>query len=286
MNKTAGPEAASLRWQVCGRAILGRREVQEDAFDVGMIGRDGEERWLLVVADGMGGHAAGEHASNLAARAFRAEFESTSGSVPQRLDAALRHANDEIARAIMQEPRFAGMGCTLVAAHLSRDGLHWISVGDSPLWRWRDGELHRLNQDHSMRALLKEEVARGRMLPREAETHANRNALISAVAGDEIAQVDLSAVPQPLRQGDVVLLASDGLLTLSEDEIAAAIGEAARPRGSGAGAAAVVDTLLAEVERRNLRRQDNCTIVAAVWPAPSFLSSVRGWLAMGWGRQR
>jgi PPM family protein phosphatase len=262
------------RWDIDGHAIIGARKLQEDCFDFGPLAAPDGQHWLLIVADGMGGHAAGEHASATAVRAFRAAFEETAGSVAQRLEAALHRANEGIARAVAEQPDFAGMGCTLVAAHVSPRGLSWISVGDSPLWLWRGGRLRRLNEDHSMRALLRDEVARGRLAPDEAENHPDRNALLSAVAGEEMARIDLSPAPLPLQEGDLVLLATDGLLTLEESQIAGTI-RAAPPRSEQ-----VVRALLGAVERRAARRQENCTVLTALWPRRDRLAPLRSLFAI------
>ena len=75
------------------------------------------------------------------------------------------------------------MGCTLLAVVLAQEGLYWISVGDSPLWLWRAGRLHRLNQDHAYRSILAHRVHEGEMSADDAARHPDRNALISAVTG-------------------------------------------------------------------------------------------------------
>ena len=112
------------------------------------------------------------------------------------------------------------MGSTVVAAVISQHGLDWISVGDSPLWLFRDGTLHRLNADHSMAPVLANLVAVGRMTEEEAATDSNRHALRSAVMGDEIHLIDVSSQPVAIRKSDRLLLASDGVMTLEDEEIA------------------------------------------------------------------
>ena len=99
------------------------------------------------------------------------------------------------------------MGTTLVAAYLSEAGIAWISVGDSPLWLFRGRQLMRLNEDHSLRQ-MKREGAR-----------VSGNMLMSAVTGEPIPIVDCRPDPIEVRKGDLILLASDGVLTLSEPEI-------------------------------------------------------------------
>src|SRR5438445_348320 len=84
------------------------------------------------------------------------------------------------------------------AAHLDAISLHWVSVGDSPLFLVRDSRLCRVNEDHTMRAVLELEVEQGRLRPEAAASDPRRNALLSAVTGDELGQIDLSADPHKL----------------------------------------------------------------------------------------
>ena len=113
-----------------------------------------------------------------------------------------------------------GMGSTLVAAVISPRGLEWISVGDSPMWLFREGRLRRLNADHSMASVFEDLVVAGRMTAEEAATDPKRHALRSAVMGDEIHLLDVSSQPVAVKKGDRLLLASDGLMTLDDGEIA------------------------------------------------------------------
>lgn len=180
---------------------------------------------LLVLADGMGGERAGSHASTLAVRGFIEIYDTVSAdTIPERLEQTLVAVNKRMALEVATDPgNLAGMGCTLLAVVLDRDGLYWISVGDSPLWLWRRGRLQRLNQDHAYRSVLASQVAAGEISAAEAAQHPDRNALISAVTGEDLSLVDLSPHAHSLKDGDQILLASDGLLTLDEAEIAVAL---------------------------------------------------------------
>ncbi len=212
MNRLEGRFAAGQ--------IPGGREYQED--DYGLIERgdadeDGGE--VLVLADGMGGHVSGDTASRAVVKTFVETYPGTDGPITDRLRACLAAANDALADATSENPQMKGMGSTVVAAVISRDGIDWISVGDSPLWLFRDGRLRRLNADHSMAPVLASLVAAGRMTAEQAATDSKRHALRSAVMGDEIHLVDVSSQPVAVRKTDRLLLASDGLLTLEDEEI-------------------------------------------------------------------
>ncbi len=210
-----------LDGRFAAQQIPGGREYQED--DYGLIepgdpDADGSE--VLLIADGMGGHVSGDTASRTVVKTFVETYHRTDGPVPDRLRACLNAANDALAEAIKENPELEGMGSTVVVAVVSQHGLDWISVGDSPLWLFRGGKLRRLNADHSMAPVLANLVAVGRMTEEEAATDPKRHALRSAVMGDEIHMIDVSSQPVAIRESDRLLLASDGLMTLEDEEIA------------------------------------------------------------------
>jgi protein phosphatase len=200
----------------------------------------------------MGGHAAGAVASRIAVDTFVPAFmakRAEGASLDRALQSSLDAANAQIAKGQQDAPETSGMGTTLIAAHVSSVGLAWISVGDSPLWLFRRGRIDRLNEDHSFR----QAAAQG--------ARAIANMLQSVLNGEPIALIDCRAKPVPLRKSDVVILASDGLLTLTEQEIAGTI----RDTGGG-GAESVARTLLKAVEDRAKSNQDNCTVLVASAP--------------------
>ena len=150
-SSRAAADAVPMRLPHAGGQLLGRRELQEDelGFIDGPTLDPGSQHPVVIVADGMGGHASGELASRLAVRAF-IEAYGTEGRPADQLRAALDRANQAIDDAIRDNLSLDGMGTTLVAAAVTADGLEWISVGDSPLYLCRGGRLKRLNEDHSM----------------------------------------------------------------------------------------------------------------------------------------
>lgn len=235
---------------IFGAAIQGRRRAQEDAFRSKWLAAD--RAWLLVLADGMGGHAAGDVASRMTVDSFIAAFadvRSAQRPLDEAFRSALERANSRLASAQKDSPELAGMGSTLVAAHLSPDGLAWISVGDSPLWLLRDGRLNRLNADHSLRAAV------------AAGAGTAGNLLLSALNGQAIELIDCHAEPLALQSRDLVMLASDGLLTLAESEIAASARQ-----NAGRGPETIAGAILKAVEDRRKSNQDNCAIIVAAVP--------------------
>ena len=243
---------------LAGARIVGRRPYQEDEFRIADYRGQPEEPCaaLILVADGMGGHLGGAKASRLAAEAFPARFAETSGSLAERLRAGLDQANHAIRTGAADASR--GMGCTVVGAAIAGGALHWISVGDSPLWRLRGGDLRQLNEDHSMQPLQDEAVRSGWMTRDEAAWEYPSNQLRSAVMGGRLEMVDEGRFVE-LQPGDRIIAASDGLLTLSSREIAA-IGAAPKT------AREIVSDLLQAIEDRSERGQDNTTVIVYQHP--------------------
>lgn len=272
-------------------AALGNRSRQEDDYGVFELPPELEAGdLLLVLADGMGGEQAGARASALAVRSFVQAYGTVSAAaIPQRLEQTLACVNAQMARDVASDPQgLRGMGCTVLAVVVAEEGLYWISVGDSPLWLWQRGRLHRLNQDHAYRSILAYQVNIGEISAAEAARHPDRNALISAVTGAELELVDLARQAYPLEPGDQILLASDGLLTLDEKEIAALL---SRIQAEDRPCA----RLLAAVAEHHHLHQDNVTVLWArsaassptltwgrrLWRRASLLVLVLGVLAAG-----
>ena len=243
---------------VHGMQSVGERDNQEDAFRIvpATLPSPGADL-LMLLADGMGGHVGGEVASSTVVEAF--EQQCISGSrnprPGERMHEAMVAANEALRQRIRKDPQLAGMGSTLVSVIKLGNRLFWLSVGDSLLYLYRDGELRRLNADHSVQGELMELVRAGTMRREEAENHPRRNALRSALIGGRVALVDANSIV--LKPKDVVLLASDGIETLSEAQIAKILAQPDRH-----GPRAVCADLLNAVEATQKPRQDNTTIIA------------------------
>ena len=167
---------------------------------------------LFVVADGMGGAQAGEVASQLAVEAF-AQGLPAEGSPEERLAECVREANRRIHELSRSEAEHAGMGTTLTAALLDADTLSIAHVGDSRAYLYRDGELRRLTRDHS---LVGELVEQGKLTEAQAEEHPQRSIITRALGPEPSVQVDTWSYP--VRDGDVLLLCSDGLTSMIGEE--------------------------------------------------------------------
>lgn len=245
--------------QIAGGQIQGGRNYQEDDFGyLDALDQPGSEseHTLLVLADGMGGHAAGDVAANHSVKAFMEAYSNVEGPISDRLQTCLHHANQVLEDDIANDPSLADMGCTLVGVVITDKGVQWVSVGDSPLYLFDGGKLRRINADHSMAPVLRNFVEIGRMTEEEAAQDRTRHMLRSALTGDEIKLIDISSQPLPLSSESLIVLASDGLDTLDELEVEAVI-----KRHMDEGPEAVKDALLAQVEAIGRPDQDNTTVI-------------------------
>lgn len=208
---------------------------------------------LLMVCDGMGGHAEGAVAAETASEHFLRSLTQVTGRQTAHLRRALENANNAILAAVRDRPELEGMGCTLVAAIVDEGSLIWISVGDSGLFLVRDNKISRLNADHSMRPVLEEMAATGRLTQAQAESDPQRSALRSALTGEQLELVDSPEAAMPLLPGDRVLAISDGIETLDPE----ALKDLAVATGS---AEAIVKSILQAVEGAQRPRQDNASV--------------------------
>lgn len=257
-----------MAFECAKSASRGSRPYQEDSAELWAPAQgvtaprpDDDIGLLAVLADGMGGHAGGARASKLVCQGFIDSFVQERGPVRDRLHRGMFAANAAIDRTTRGEPHLEGMGSTLVGAAFSSLGLHWLSVGDSPLYLWRRGEIALVNQDHSLAPLLDELARDGKISQEKARNDPRRHMLRSAITGQEIEIVDLCPRPLSLEPGDVVVLASDGIHTIDEQLIARVIKSWEQD-----GAAAIADALVRTVDSMHDPHQDNTTVIAVRVP--------------------
>ena len=237
-------------------SILGARARQEDEWGTHHFPPALEEGALLLAAvtDGMGGMPGGNQASRIVIRTFFDSYPLIARPVRGRLLHALAHANRELGIAIEVQSDLDGMGCTLVAALFFGDRCEWLSVGDSLILLCRRGQIERINPCHVFANELAARVKRGEITEEEAQDHPEKAMLTSAVQGgpvEEVAQGELFLEP-----GDVVLLASDGIATLSDEEIAQVCADSFQE-----GAHAMANALVGRIEAMDRDGQDNATVV-------------------------
>jgi protein phosphatase len=198
--------------------------------DVGLIRSGNEdnyimvpERGIFVVADGMGGHAAGEIASEMAVQSISRDLGSFKGlgadDAAARMTRAIQAANAAIFERTLAEHDKRGMGTTATVLVLHAGNRYLIGqVGDSRAYLLREGRFHQLTKDHSY---VQEQVDAGYLTPEQARTHPYANVITRCVGASGDVMPDIFA--GTTRSGDVFLLASDGLTGMVEDEALQAI---------------------------------------------------------------
>ncbi len=237
-----GSDSRPIRISVFGKTDVGRnREHNEDSFLVADLShgvaslhpevRDhevGPKGTLLMVADGMGGAAAGEVASEMAVKAvyehmireWGADTENTPQQFAYRLKEAVEKTNLAIHTFAKEHPEHRGMGTTTTAVGFYGDNVYLTQVGDSRAYLVRNGAAVQLTKDQSLMQRL---IDAGELTEEEAEKSERRNIILQALGPDPKVRVDLTH--QEVRRGDHIVLCSDGLSgQVKRNEIAAAVG--------------------------------------------------------------
>lgn len=173
---------------------------------------------LVMIADGMGGHAGGKMASGIAVDVFRETFVSSDVEDPETaLTESLSAAHLAIRGFAREHPEYSGMGTTFTAAVLRNGDLYYGHVGDSRLYLVRQAEITQLTRDHTMVGRM---VEQGLLRKDEVKDHPDRHVLASAMGVSESLFADLPGAPIPLFPEDILLLCTDGLYdTISDEEL-------------------------------------------------------------------
>jgi serine/threonine protein phosphatase PrpC len=260
----------TLQLLVEGRTDKGLvRPNNEDSFYVdGSVG-------LLVVADGMGGHASGELASKMAVDVIRDYFKNVQegrapivgqyredcSDITNRIGSAVRLANMAIYEAAKNDPRLQGMGTTVAAVLLNENRLSIAHVGDSRVYLVRAGDIEQLTDDHS---IVYEQVKRELITKEEAQKSDMRNILTRAVGIAPDVEVDFDELT--LTDGDIIILCSDGLSSMvSDDDILSAAISTSNPSETCG--------KLIDMANKNGGR-DNITVIMA------YMRKKKNWLSL------
>ena len=185
--------------------------------DIGQVREHNEdsllaESPLFVVADGMGGHAAGEVASEIAIESMRKNAPRVADC--EALAGAVETANQEIIKAALEGKGKEGMGTTMTAAVIEGNRLCLAQVGDSRAYLLHNGRLQQITRDHSLMADL---IEQGQITPAEARVHPNRSLITRALGNDPEMFADQYEID--IEEGDRLLLCSDGLSSMLTDDI-------------------------------------------------------------------
>lgn len=188
------------------------RKVNQDNYYIS------EDDGLFIVADGMGGHKAGEVASRMAIDTIRSEFKKAQR--PKQLQQLIRlmydcidKANETVYATAVKESDYSGMGTTLVVCCIFEDTAVIAHVGDSRGYIIRDGSIEQVTEDHSV---VQQLINKGSITKEEARSHPQRNMITRAVGTDKTVCVDTCVLD--IKKGDYILLCSDGLSGMIEDD--------------------------------------------------------------------
>jgi PPM family protein phosphatase len=213
----------AMKLRYAGLTHVGRKRAHnEDAISLL------SEESLYMVADGMGGHASGEVASQMSIETISAFFRMTSRDEEvtwpfreernlrydeNRLVAGIKFSNQRIYEAAARETRFKGMGTTIVSAFFTQSGAYLGHVGDSRGYRIRDDEIEQITDDHS---LLNDYIKSNKLSAEEIENFPHKNVIVRALGMKDSVQVDINRLDPKV--GDAYLLCSDGLSGMMSDE--------------------------------------------------------------------
>ena len=197
-------------WGITHRGVV--RHQNQDAFAVRTLD-DG--RALAIVCDGMGGARAGNVASTMAVELFIERFMELvdTHSAQERMESAASVANDRVFEKAIRDPECAGMGTTLVAALVSGGEAVILNEGDSRAYHINTDGIAQVTRDHS---LVEDMVERGELTREQARNHPHRNLITRALGAEPILLAD--CFRQPVKQGDYLLLCSDGLSNVVTDQ--------------------------------------------------------------------
>ena len=196
----------------CGRTDIGlRRSNNEDAFIIS------PELGFCLAADGMGGAAAGELASKIFAdtvlEIFADSTDQSEKEILYRVKKAFSFANEKILDDATQNPNHEGMGCTAELLAFFGDGFALGHVGDSRTYRFRNGQLRQLTQDHT---LVQQQIEEGLISSENIRNHPLRNIILRALGQERELALDL--LRGKILPGDLFLLCSDGLTDMVQDD--------------------------------------------------------------------
>jgi protein phosphatase len=256
-NTAAVEDAGASTIKVVVKTDLGNvRTNNEDAGSFFKVADENiirEKGYLLLVADGMGGHNAGEVASKMAVEIIHEEYFKPGGesSKEKLLSKAFNAANKKIFDLASANESYKGMGTTCTALVVIGKTIYYAHAGDSRAYLYKNKAITRLTEDHTY---VQQLVKNGDITAAEANTHPQRNILTNAMGTKPALRVDTGAAATTFDEGDRLLLCSDGLYDyLNDDELATALRYESLQNAA--------DYLVAEAKRRG--GKDNITVVLA-----------------------
>ena len=252
----------------CATQSVGRREEQEDSYGIVTEGHSNsrENPSVFILAAGMGGHTGGAMASQLVIDSVKTFLVDSGNDPEQDLFDAMLYANRKIGGILEEFPTLKGMGSTLIISSLTNGIMRWISIGDSMLCGVsKECKVVRLNEDHSMKPVLDLLVAEGTLSEDDDQFKNDRNQLRSALQGGNIKLYDLNDKGVAINKWKYFILASDGLDTISYDDMGAII-----KKTESNGIREIAEALIEGVHQEKNDKQDNVTIIVLDAKAYSY----------------
>lgn len=259
VNPKRGVKTRPLGLTVAQRTDVGRKRQHNEDSVAYIIPKDQQllenKGALFIVADGMGGHAAGEVASEIAVDTVcTLYYQDADTDIPLSIRRAIQYANATIYQRATENAQHSGMGTTCVAAVLRGTTAYIANVGDSRAYLVRKGHVRQISQDHSWVA---EQVRMGQMTAEEAQLHSMRNIITRSLG--PFPEVEVDVFVEPVEEGDAFVLCSDGLSGMISDDDITSIVEQFGPQESVyrlvdyANAQGGMDNITAIVARINQR---------------------------------
>lgn len=251
--------------------IIGDRRKQEDSFST--IKRD--EKVLALLADGMGGLFSGKKASKIATKTYIESF--TRKYNFNCYNKFLLNTAHQVNEKILDKIEDKRIGTTLVAVFLTGEECHWLSIGDSNLFYFKDGVIEAVNKKHVYKNQLRQEFRAGKITREELLNHPRRDMLTSYLGDPNFHKIDYSQYPLEFKPGDKLLLCSDGVTdVLNRRELENILEKNLHPMETSR-------LILEAVKEKQITNQDNATVVIlhrnkqdgleSLFQVPSFLTS-------------
>lgn len=213
----------------CAIQSLGNREQQEDSYGIlyDSLQSPHGDPTCFILADGMGGHLGGSIASQIVVDSTKASLSEETHFNPSILEHLASSSNEDLRRFLDLNPDCEGMGTTLTVLFIHENRIYWVSVGDSPLFSISaDFEITRLNADHSMKPIIEEMRNAGLEDSDDSSDLKSKGFMLrSAIQGKEIQLVDVAIEGVSTANIRYLVLCSDGIETLTQEQIASTLQE-------------------------------------------------------------
>lgn len=243
---------------VACHTVVGTRQYQQDSVCVDTLQINGRKEYVAAVFDGMGGMDDGEKASRLCAELFPKAIGEVDkwNSMPKFFTKFISALDDKVSSFCDAQGNALESGTTIVAAAVSENELYWASAGDSRIYLFSNGSLSCLTRDHNYALSLKHMVERGEITQERANQEERPDALISYIGIGGISIIDVNSRPVSLSKGDIVMLCSDGVCKLINDEYIEEVIMKNKSKSPISVARAIID----ETCLRRVKSQDNTTV--------------------------